>query len=76
MPVLAGHELPVARGEGLPVRRAFETRPQLAQPRFTAAYPEVQLEVSVSNRNVDFVEEGFDLAIRLGPGRRQAVPRS
>lgn len=35
-------------------------------PRFTAAYPEVELEVSVSNRNVDFVEDGFDLAIRLG----------
>jgi DNA-binding transcriptional LysR family regulator len=35
-------------------------------PRFVAAYPKVQLEISVSNRNIDFVEEGFDLAIRLG----------
>ncbi len=35
-------------------------------PRFAAAYPQVQLEVSVSNRNIDFVDEGFDLAIRLG----------
>jgi DNA-binding transcriptional LysR family regulator len=35
-------------------------------PRFVAAYPKVQIEVSVSNRNIDFVEEGFDLAIRLG----------
>lgn len=35
-------------------------------PKFAAAYPEVQIEISVSNRNIDFVEEGFDLAIRLG----------
>jgi DNA-binding transcriptional LysR family regulator len=35
-------------------------------PKFSAAYPKVQLEVSVCNRNIDFVEEGFDLAIRLG----------
>jgi DNA-binding transcriptional LysR family regulator len=35
-------------------------------PRFVAAYPKVQIEISVSNRNIDFVEEGFDLAIRLG----------
>ena len=35
-------------------------------PRFVAAFPKVQVEISVSNRNIDFVEEGFDLAIRLG----------
>jgi DNA-binding transcriptional LysR family regulator len=35
-------------------------------PRFVDAYPKVRLEISVSNRNIDFVEEGFDLAIRLG----------
>lgn len=35
-------------------------------PRFTARYPKVQIDLSVSNRNIDFVEEGFDLAIRLG----------
>jgi DNA-binding transcriptional LysR family regulator len=35
-------------------------------PRFVAAYPKVHIEISVSNRNIDFVEEGFDLAIRLG----------
>lgn len=34
--------------------------------RFVAAYPKVQIEISVSNRNIDFVEEGSDLAIRLG----------
>lgn len=35
-------------------------------PRFVAAYPKVSVEISVSNRNIDFVEDGFDLAIRLG----------
>lgn len=35
-------------------------------PRFTAAYPQIELELSLSNRVIDFVEEGFDLAIRLG----------
>lgn len=35
-------------------------------PRFTEAYPQIDLEISVASRVVDFVEEGFDLAIRLG----------
>jgi DNA-binding transcriptional LysR family regulator len=35
-------------------------------PQFAQAFPKVQIDVSVSNRNIDFVEEGFDLAIRLG----------
>lgn len=35
-------------------------------PRFTEAYPQIELELNISNRVVDFVEEGYDLAIRLG----------
>ena len=35
-------------------------------PRFMAAHPQVRVEISVCNRNIDFVEDGFDLAIRLG----------
>lgn len=35
-------------------------------PKFQAAYPQIDVELSISNRVVDFVEEGFDLAIRLG----------
>jgi DNA-binding transcriptional LysR family regulator len=35
-------------------------------PKFAAAYPQVQVEVSVANHNIDLVDEGFDLAIRLG----------
>jgi len=35
--------------------------------RFTRQYPQVRIELSISNRNVDLVAEGYDLAIRLGP---------
>ena len=38
-------------------------------PRFTQAYPKIELEVNISNRMIDFVEEGYDLAIRLGTPR-------
>lgn len=38
-------------------------------PRFTEAYPQIDLELSISNRLVDFVDEGFDLSIRLGTPR-------
>lgn len=33
---------------------------------FAGAYPKVRVELSITNRNVDLVAEGFDLAIRLG----------
>ncbi|MBN3817379.1 LysR family transcriptional regulator [Paraburkholderia sp. Se-20369] len=33
-------------------------------PGFRERYPDVQVEVHLSNRNIDFAEEGFDLAIR------------
>jgi DNA-binding transcriptional LysR family regulator len=35
-------------------------------PAFTEAYPQIDIEVSISDKIIDFVEEGFDLAIRLG----------
>ena len=35
-------------------------------PRFTAAYPQIEIELSISDKIIDFVDEGFDLAIRLG----------
>jgi len=34
-------------------------------PLFRAKYPLIKLEVHISNRNVDFHEENFDLAIRF-----------
>lgn len=43
---------------------------------FAARHPEVRFEVSVSDRIVDLVEEGFDLAIRVGQvGSDQLVAR-
>lgn len=39
--------------------------PDLLAP-FVLRHPGVRIEVSIANRNVDLVAEGFDLAIRLG----------
>ena len=35
-------------------------------PGFIKAYPEVRMSLQLSNRRVDLVEEGYDLAIRVG----------
>lgn len=37
-----------------------------ALPRFMAQYPKVKVELDLSNRNIDFVEDGYDLTIRGG----------
>ncbi len=34
-------------------------------PKFRALYPQVTVDVHISNRNIDFVAEGYDLAIRV-----------
>ncbi|WKE66488.1 LysR family transcriptional regulator [Gallaecimonas kandeliae] len=34
-------------------------------PQFRARYPQVEVDIHLSNRNIDFVSEGFDLAIRV-----------
>lgn len=34
--------------------------------RYAARYPQVQIELNITNRNVDLIAEGYDLAIRLG----------
>lgn len=33
-------------------------------PGFRQLYPQVQIDIHVSNRNIDFADEGYDLAIR------------
>lgn len=33
-------------------------------PAFRRLFPEVQVDVHISNRNIDFADDGFDLAIR------------
>ncbi|MBL4667148.1 MAG: LysR family transcriptional regulator, partial [Sneathiella sp.] len=35
-------------------------------PEFMEAYPEIQLNINFSSRNVDLIGENFDLAIRKG----------
>ncbi|MCX7513054.1 LysR family transcriptional regulator [Frateuria hangzhouensis] len=34
-------------------------------PRFTAAHPKVSLDITLNDRVVDLVEEGYDLAVRI-----------
>jgi DNA-binding transcriptional LysR family regulator len=45
-------------------------------PAFRERHPDVRVEVHVGNRNVDFSEEGFDLAIRVrSPGDSGLIMR-
>ena len=48
------------------VRHAFGNR-HIAPliPRFAEKYPRVTLALSLSDRHVNLIEEGFDLAIRI-----------
>ena len=48
-----------------------------ALPGFMAANPELELEVSSTDRQVDLVQEGFDCVLRIGPiGDETLVARS
>lgn len=40
---------------------------------FGRAHPSIEVVVQIDNRNVDFVRDGFDLAIRLGAIRDQTL---
>ena len=44
-----------------------------ALPDFMASYPELELEVLSTDRQVDLVQEGFDCVLRLGPIRGRDV---
>jgi len=37
-----------------------------ALPDFLALYPEIDVDIAMNDRRVDLLEEGFDLAIRIG----------
>jgi DNA-binding transcriptional LysR family regulator len=37
-------------------------------PRFAARYPDIELDISLGDRVVDLVEEGYDLAVRISRG--------
>lgn len=38
-----------------------------ALPEFMATHPEMELEISSTDRQVDLVQEGFDCVLRIGP---------
>jgi DNA-binding transcriptional LysR family regulator len=42
-------------------------------PEFVARYPEVELDITVSDREPDFAEEGIDLAVRSGEVADQSL---
>lgn len=45
-------------------------------PQFRQLYPDVKVEIHVSNRNIDFANEGYDLAIRgRDPGDSSLIAR-
>ena len=44
-----------------------------ALPDFLAAHPELELELSSTDRQVDLVQEGFDCVLRLGPIRDETL---
>jgi DNA-binding transcriptional LysR family regulator len=48
----------------VPVSIAQELMPRL-MPDFLAKYPKVRVQLHVSNRRVDVINEGFDVAIRV-----------
>lgn len=49
----------------VPTTYAHHRLPALMQ-RFSEQHPQVRVELNITNRNVDLVAEGYDLAIRLG----------
>jgi DNA-binding transcriptional LysR family regulator len=44
-----------------------------ALPAFMESYPELELEVSSTDRQVDLVQEGIDCVLRLGPIRDETL---
>ena len=50
----------------VPTTYAHHRLPALLQP-FVLRHPQVRVELNITNRNVDLVAEGYDLAIRMGP---------
>jgi DNA-binding transcriptional LysR family regulator len=40
-------------------------------PQFMSAYPKVRVALHVTNRSVDLIEEGFDIALRVTPSIRE-----
>lgn len=60
-----GDELSGTVRLSVPTTYAHYRLPGLLQP-FMERHPKVMIELSIANRNVDLVSEGYDMAIRLG----------
>jgi DNA-binding transcriptional LysR family regulator len=60
-----GDELTGSVRLSVPTTYGHHRLPALLQ-RFSTHYPQVRVELNITNRNVDLVAEGYDLAIRLG----------
>lgn len=64
---IQGHDDVVAGSVRLSVPTTYgHHRLPVLLRRFSAQYPQVRIELNITNRNVDLVAEGYDLAIRLG----------
>ncbi|MCJ2074760.1 LysR substrate-binding domain-containing protein [Methylobacterium sp. E-016] len=71
----------IASGGGTPRGRLRISAPllfsQIAMGRiaaeFALRYPEVQLEVTTDDREVDMIEEGYDLVIRVNPKTNEGL---
>lgn len=63
---LAAHEPRGTIRVACPVTFAQSTIAQLV-PVFLARHPQVRIDMQVSNRAVDLVQEGFDVALRVRP---------
>lgn len=50
---------------------ALRLAPSVA--RFAKAHPDVEIDLELSDRRVSLIDEGFDLAIRIGPMRDSAL---
>src|SRR5512144_2735953 len=50
---------------GNSVYRHAQTMLARILPEFLARYPQVRLQLHVSNRRVDLINEGFDIALRV-----------
>ena len=52
----------------------YRLLPRLTE--FKRHYPLIELDINIANRNIDFVEDGYDVAIRLGtPPDSQLIAR-
>jgi DNA-binding transcriptional LysR family regulator len=72
--MFAGHRVPL-RGRlrvDLPTEMARSVIVP-ALPEFMATYPEMELEISSTDRQVDLVGEGFDCVLRIGPIRDETL---